>query len=104
MQRNTGSARRATFGFARDRQLQQFRLHARKISHNQFHLRHARTSVLLRDFAHLSQQRLGERLFVHRFCQRFDVVAGSPAEFRRTIERDLVRFGKLVRDAGIQPE
>lgn len=33
----------------------------------------------------------------------YEVVASSPEEFRRTIERDHARFGHIVRDAGIQP-
>lgn len=33
----------------------------------------------------------------------YDVVASSPQEFRRAIERDHARFGRIVRGAGIQP-
>lgn len=33
----------------------------------------------------------------------YDVIASSPEEYRRAIERDHARFGRIVRDAGIQP-
>ena len=40
-----------------------------------------------------------------RFAQLgFEPVGNTPAQFQRTIESDLARFGKIIRDAGIKPE
>jgi tripartite-type tricarboxylate transporter receptor subunit TctC len=40
-----------------------------------------------------------------RFAQLgFEPVGNTPAQFQQTIQSDLARFGKIIRDAGIKPE
>jgi tripartite-type tricarboxylate transporter receptor subunit TctC len=40
-----------------------------------------------------------------RFAQLgFEPVGNTPAQFQQTIQADLARFGKIIRDAGIKPE
>ncbi len=40
-----------------------------------------------------------------RFTQLgFEAIGNTPAQFQQTIQSDLARFGKIIRDAGIKPE
>lgn len=48
----------------------------------------------------LAQKDVKERLQ----GQFYDVLPGTPEQFATLIEKDLVRFGKVIRDVGIKPE
>ena len=48
----------------------------------------------------LAQKDVKERLQ----GQFYDVMPGTPEQFATLIEKDLVRFGKVIRDVGIRPE
>ena len=48
----------------------------------------------------LAQKDVKERLQ----GQFYDVLPGTPEQFATRIEKDLVRFGKVIRDVGIKPE
>ena len=48
----------------------------------------------------LAQKEVKERLQ----GQFYDVMPGTPEQFATLIEKDLLRFGKVIRDVGIKPE
>lgn len=50
--------------------------------------------------AMLSKKEVKEKLQV----QYYDVLMGTPEEFATLIEKDLARFGKVIRDVNIKPE
>jgi tripartite-type tricarboxylate transporter receptor subunit TctC len=48
----------------------------------------------------LAKKEVKEKLQV----QYYDVLTGTPEEFATLIEKDLARFGKVIRDVNIKPE